>query len=115
VYIDTEHGVTVDDCARVSGQVGAVLDVEDLVHGHYTLEVSSPGLDRPLFVPAHYQRFTGRSARLQLWRPLEGQRGMRLTATLVGVEGDELVVETQGERVTIPVTNINKARLVPEN
>lgn len=115
VYIDGERGVTVDDCVRVSGQVSGVLDVEDLIRGHYTLEVSSPGLDRPLFVPAHYQRFAGRRARLHLRQPLAERPGIRLTGTLVGIEGDALVVvEVDGRRLTISVANIDRARLVPE-
>ncbi len=114
LYIDAEGGITVDDCARVSGQVSGTLDVEDPIRGQYTLEVSSPGLDRPLYLPEHFERFTGCSVRLQLLRPLEGRRGMRMTATLLAVEGDELVVETQGEHLNIPLAEINKARLIPE-
>jgi ribosome maturation factor RimP len=104
----------VDDCARVSEQVSGVLDVEDPIHGHYTLEVSSPGLDRPLFEPSHYQRFAGRRARLQLRRPLLERPGMRLTGTLMGIKGNALVVEVDGQHLAIPVADIDKARLVPE-
>jgi len=114
VYIDGDAGVTVDDCARVSDQVSGTLDVEDPIRGHYRLEVSSPGLDRPLFVPAHFQRFAGRAARLQLRRPLGERPGTRLTGMLVGVEGEELVVEVDGQRLTIPMDEVAKARLIPE-
>jgi len=114
LYIDAERGITVDDCARVSEQVSGVLDVEDPIRGHYTLEVSSPGLDRPLFEPSHYQRFAGRRARLQLRRPLLERPGMRLTGTLMGIEGNALVVEVDGQHLAIPVADIDKARLVPE-
>lgn len=114
VYIDAEDGVTVDDCARVSDQVSGILDVEDPISGHYTLEVSSPGLDRPLFVPAHFQRFTGRRARLHLSRPLAQRPSTRLTGVLAGLEGEDLTVEVDGQRLTVPIAEVVKARLIPE-
>ena len=74
VYIDTPGGVTVDDCERVSHQVSGVLDVEDPIRGQYVLEVSSPGLDRPLFTAEHFQRFAGSRVRLRTSPPLDGRR-----------------------------------------
>ena len=75
VYIDSEVGVTVDDCARVSRQVSAILDVEEPIRSEYTLEVSSPGIERPLFTLAHYQRFIGRAVDIRLRFPHAGGAG----------------------------------------
>lgn len=112
VYIDSAQGVTLDDCSRVSYQVGAVLDVEDPVPGRYQLEISSPGLDRPLFELAHFDRFKGEMARLQLTRLVDGRR--KLKARLLGVE-DGCVVLQEGEATfRVPFDAIEKARLAPE-
>ena len=111
VYIDSEEGITLDDCARVSHQVSGVLEVEDPVPGHYTLEVSSPGLDRPLFTPAHYERFTGEIVRLQLSRPLNGRR--KFKGRLAAASDREIVLEQDGETVHIPFDCIERGRLVP--
>src|SRR6185312_2141027 len=73
VYIDSPEGITVDDCERVSRQLGAVLDVEDPIRGYYALEVSSPGMDRPLFTLAHFQRFIGAKVNIRLHMPV-GER-----------------------------------------
>lgn len=113
VYIDTAAGVTVDDCERVSRQVSGVLDVEDLVRGHYVLEVSSPGLDRPLFTAEHFSRFAGQKVKLRLSLPLEGRRNF--TGVLQGVrDGDVLVTVDDGEELRFALDNIEQARLVPE-
>lgn len=110
VYIDREEGgVTLDDCERVSRQVSAILDVEDPIAGEYTLEVSSPGLDRPLFEAAHYLRFTGHEVRLQLRTPLEGRR--RLKGVIRAVSDDVLSLEFEGETIEFPLTQIERARL----
>lgn len=115
IYIDTVDGVSVDDCAAVSHQASALLDVEEPVPGHYTLEVSSPGLDRPLFVPEHFERFTGRSAKLHLRSQVSGLARRRLTGTLLGVESGAVSIELEtGERYQLSLDNIEKARLVPE-
>ncbi|MCF6231078.1 MAG: ribosome maturation factor RimP, partial [Gammaproteobacteria bacterium] len=74
LYIDSEKGIVVDDCAEISHQVSGVLDVEDPIRGVYHLEVSSPGLDRPLFNEEHYERFTGHQVKIQLTAPLNGRR-----------------------------------------
>ncbi len=113
VYIDTEDGVTVDDCEKVSHQIGALLDVENLVSGTYMLEISSPGLDRPLFSLEHFQRFTGSAVRLQLFQPYAGQR--RFRGIIEGVTDDTVLVRTpDGEVVPLPFELIEKARLVPD-
>lgn len=112
VYIDKESGVTVDDCEIVSRQVSAVLDVEDPIPGHYTLEVSSPGLDRPLRKAADFGRFAGEKARVDMELPLDGRR--RFAGTLKGCEADEVMIEVDGVLHRLPLGSINKARLVPD-
>ncbi|MFO1435988.1 MAG: ribosome maturation factor RimP [Gammaproteobacteria bacterium] len=100
IYIDSEEGVTVDDCERVSRQASAVLDVEDVIRGHYTLEVSSPGLDRPLFTPAHYRRFIGSTVHLRLHSLQEGRRNIE--GRLSGVDADDSVRVTTNEGMGVP-------------
>ena len=112
IYIDREGGVTVDDCEAVSRQVSAVLDVEDLIPGAYTLEVSSPGLDRPLRKQADFVRFAGKQVKLELVLPKDGRR--RFTGTLKGCEAGEVTVEVDGVEYKLPLADIGKARLVPE-
>ena len=112
IYIDREGGVTVDDCEVVSRQVSAVLDVEDPIPGAYTLEVSSPGLDRPLRKEADYARFAGQQVKLELTLPKDGRR--RFTGTLKGCKAGEVTVEVDGVEHTLPLADIGKARLVPE-
>lgn len=112
VYIDREAGIVIDDCSRVSHQLSGVLDVEDPIPGNYQLEVSSPGMDRPLFTLAHFQRFQGSLVRLQLLRPIEGRR--RFKARLIGLDGETVLLEEEGTRFAIPFDSIEKARIVPE-
>jgi len=112
VYIDKpEVGVNVDDCAIVSRQVSSVLDVEDPISGQYTLEVSSPGLDRPLFCLEHFERFTGEEVKLMLSVPVNGRR--KLQGVLRGCDEGIVKVEFEGEILDIVFDNIEKARLVP--
>jgi len=113
VYIDSEKGITVDDCQRVSHQLGGVLDVEDLIAGRYALEISSPGLDRPLFEPQHFVRFAGSEVRVQLRDLLEGRR--KLVGRLLGMrEDDVVIVDGSGREWRVPLERIEKARLVPQ-
>jgi ribosome maturation factor RimP len=112
VYIDNEVGIVIDDCSRVSHQLSGVLDVEDPIPGNYQLEISSPGMDRPLFTPAHFQRFRGSLVRLQLLRPIGGRR--RFKARLMGMEGDNVLLEEDDTAFAIPYESIDKARIVPE-
>ncbi len=112
LYIDREGGVSVEDCQRVSRQVSGLLDVEDPIPGPYTLEVSSPGLDRPLFREADFQRFAGREVRIRTDVPLEGRRNFR--GVLRGLRGGEVLVEVDGAELALPVERIEQARLVPE-
>ena len=112
IYIDSEPGITVDDCSEVSRQVSGVLDVEDPIKGHYDLEVSSPGLDRPLFTKEHFRRFCGRKASIKLRTKIAGRR--KIVGALVSVDGDEVVIDEAGERFSIAFESIDSARLVPE-
>jgi len=112
LYIDHPEGITLDDCSRVSHQVSGVLDVEDPIPGEYNLEVSSPGLDRPLFSEAHFARFAGSQVSIRLHGKMQGRR--RFSGRLLGVEQGEVVVEVDGEQVRIPPANIEQARLIPQ-
>lgn len=113
LYIDAEgRPVNLDDCETVSREVSALLDVHDPIAGNYNLEVSSPGLDRPLFEAAHYARFIGEQAKLALLVPVQGRR--RLNGRIVRVEGDEVTVADEAGEVTVAVGNVQKARLVPQ-
>lgn len=112
VYIDSENGITLDDCSAVSHQLSGVLDVEDPISENYDLEISSPGLDRLLFEPAQFERFKGQKARLKLITPMEGRR--KLEGLLAGTEGDTVLLDAAGEMVRIPLELIDTARLLPE-
>lgn len=113
IYIDKPQGVSHADCALVSEQLSAILDVEDLFPGSYTLEVSSPGLDRALTKPGHYQHFTGRRVRLVLREPVEGQRV--LEGRLAGFEAGKVRLDCgEGGAMELDLSNISKARLVLE-
>ena len=110
VFIDKPQGVTHDDCSDVSVHLGTILDVEDFIHASYTLEVSSPGLERGLYKRADYERFAGSNARMKTRQPIDGQRNFR--GRLVAVEGDEVIFEdrTNG-RVRVPLDLIAKANI----
>jgi ribosome maturation factor RimP len=111
LYIDREGGVTLDDCQRVSEQIGAFLDVEDPLPGSYVLEVSSPGFDRRLRTLAHFERFVGENVRVELRDALEGRR--RFLGRLAGVEGDDVLLEVDGELTRLVFGDIAVARLAP--
>ncbi|MBK8162359.1 MAG: ribosome maturation factor RimP [Gammaproteobacteria bacterium] len=112
VYIDKQDGVTVHDCERVSHQISGVLDVEDPIAGHYMLEVSSPGLDRPLSAPRDFERFRGSEIRLRLHAPLNGQRNFK--GLLMGLRGEQVVLEVDGREIELPLRDVDRARLVPD-
>jgi ribosome maturation factor RimP len=113
VYIDCAgRAVTVDDCEAVSRQVSALFDVNDPIQGRYTLEVSSPGLDRPLYTPEQFARFVGQQAKVEVNLPLNGRR--RFNGPILGVDGDNIRIEQDGIAVSIAAGNVNKAKLVPE-
>jgi ribosome maturation factor RimP len=111
IYIDREQGVSVEDCEAVSRRVSAVLDVEEPLPGNYTLEVSSPGMDRILFRLEHYAESIGETLDVRLIRPFEGRR--RLTGTLAGVEGDEIILQVDQDEYLLPLEWIQRARIVP--
>jgi ribosome maturation factor RimP len=110
VFIDTKNGVTVDNCAEVSHQLSAVLDVENLLDTAYALEVSSPGLERPLFDEKDYVRFSGAMVRLKLLVPQEGRR--RFKGRLLGCKNNEIEIEVDGNLHYISVMGIDQANLV---
>ncbi|GAB3096233.1 ribosome maturation factor RimP [Lysobacter terrae] len=119
LYIDVPAGegeepraVTIDDCEAVSREVSAQLDVEDPISSHYTLEVSSPGIDRPLFGAAQFARFAGESAKVVLRLPQDGRR--RLQGRIVRVEGDNIAFDVDGNEFVVHGDNIEKARLIPD-
>ena len=112
LYIDAEDGITLDDCERVSHQVSGLLDVENPIPGHYTLEVSSPGVNRPLRTRAHYRRFAGERAKIELARPREDGR-RRFTGLLGTVEDEEFALELDGETVHLRFDDVAAARLAP--
>lgn len=110
IFIDKPAGVTHQDCSEVSLHLGTILDVEDFIHSSYTLEVSSPGLDRGLYKRADYERFAGSLAKVKTKRPIGNQRNFR--GRLIGIDGDDVLFDdkTNG-RVTIPFEAIAKANL----
>jgi ribosome maturation factor RimP len=111
LFIDKPDGIGLDDCEKVSLAVGALLDIEDPLPGHYDLEVSSPGLDRKLTKIEHFQRFKGETVKVQMRFPIEGRR--RFRGTLVSSDEENIVVEVDGVSHTLPVATIDTARLVP--
>ena len=112
IYIDSEQGISADDCKKVSYQASGVLDVEDPIQGHYTLEVSSPGLDRMLFKPEDFDRFAGQQVKLKVAYPIEGQR--KFKGRLVGLKEQNVIIEQEDQQVSLPYEQIEVARLVPD-
>lgn len=112
LYIDSPEGVTVEQCATVSHQVSGVLDVEDPIAGEYTLEVSSPGWDRPLFTPDQYRRFIGSEVNVRLSSPLAGRR--RFKGVIVQVDDqDNVILRVDDQEVQLPCAQIDKTNIVP--
>lgn len=112
VYIDSEHGIQVEDCTRVSHQLSGVLDVEDPIQGEYNLEVSSPGMDRPLFDEAHFERFAGHVVSIRLAPGIEKRRNYK--GILKGMDDGNVVLEVEDELISLPLDRISEARLIPE-
>lgn len=112
IYIDEpDRGVQLEDCEKVSHEVSAILDVEDPISGQYMLEISSPGLDRPLFTTDHYNRFAGEMADIRLIAPVDGRR--KFKCKIVQADEQNITVEQDGETVELPLQNVVKARLIP--
>jgi ribosome maturation factor RimP len=112
LYIDAIGGIEVDDCASVSRQVGLILDVEDPVKNAYTLEVSSPGLDRPLVKPEHFRAHTGELVKITMHTHVLGRR--RFTGILIEADEHQAVLETDGESYDLPYDMMESARIEPE-
>ena len=114
LFIDSLEGIDVDDCARVSREVAATLDVEDPIKQAYQLEVSSPGLDRPLVKPEHFRRFRGEEAKIELLAPLPGSNRRRFRGELLDATERDVTLKMPEGPVTLPLADIEKARLVPD-
>ena len=112
LYIDSDDDISVDDCEIVSRQVSAIMDVEDPISGQYNLEVSSPGIERPLFVASHYMRFLGHDVRLRTFRPIEGRRNFTGAIGSVSEKSNSLELVTELGPVTLDLDLIEKANLV---
>jgi len=111
IYIDHENGISVEDCEKVSRQVSAVMDVEDPISGQYTLEVSSPGLDRPLFTAPQFEQFLGNVSSVRMKSPIDGRR--KFQGTIKGVDGNIVTLAMDDKDVQLPVDDMEKANLVP--
>ena len=112
VFIDREEGLGLEECERVNERLSVLLDVEDPIESSYTLEVSTPGLDRPLWNMKDYERFTGRLAKIKTREQLDGKN--RFRGRLAGVEGESVLLEQSGERKSIPFPIVESARLEVE-
>ncbi|SHF76436.1 ribosome maturation factor RimP [Vibrio gazogenes] len=112
IYIDHDNGITVDDCAEVSRQVSAVLDVEDPISVAYNLEVSSPGMDRPLFKSEHYEQFIGHEVNIVLKMAVGNRRKWK--GIIQSVDGETIVVTVDGQEEPFALSNISKANLIPK-
>jgi len=112
VYIDQEAGILVEDCAAVSRQVSAIMDVEDPITNEYTLEVSSPGLERPLFNAAQYAAFIGEEVKVQLRMPIQNRR--RWKGVISSVDGEIISIAVEGKEERFALSNIQKANIVPK-
>lgn len=117
IFIDSldtapQKGVTVEDCSKVSRQVRAMLDVEEFMQGRYLLEVSSPGIDRPLFELAHFLKVVGSRVNIQLYAPIEGRR--KFKGLLVRIEGEDmyLLVDDAELEIKLPFSAVEKANLI---
>lgn len=112
LYIDQERGVGVEDCERVSRQISDLLDVEQAVGGEYTLEVSSPGIERPLFTLDQHRRFLGHRVAVRLRRMLDGRR--RLQGKLVSVSDDGFVLALDDQHISVSFDIVERSKLTPE-
>jgi ribosome maturation factor RimP len=112
VYIDSENGILVEDCTKVSHQISGILDVEDPIQGNYQLEVSSPGADRPFFKVSQFEQFIDGNVLVNLFKAIGGRR--KITGLIKKVEGDVITLQ-EGEQIyEVPFDAMSKARLVPE-
>ena len=114
IYIDSPDGITVNDCSRVSHQVSGVLDVEEPIKGQFTLEVSSPGIDRPLFNLEQFSQFVGSKVKLRLYHAIEGRR--KFTGVIDSVEGESIIVKEvdTGDSIQLHMDDIDKANIISD-
>ncbi len=112
IYIDAEQGVGMEDCTKVSHQVSGVLDVEDPIAGEYNLEVSSPGMDRPLFKLKQFEQFMGHTVQVNLFKPVEGRR--KITGLIEKVEDSMVYLQQDGQVYKVPFQAMSKAKLEPD-
>jgi len=112
IFIDKPGGVTIEDCAKISEIVGEILDREDIIHHSYVLEVSSPGIERPLVKKEDYERFKGEKAKITLKTPVSGRKNF--TGIILGIKENLVQIEVEGKVWEIPLDNIKKANLQPE-
>ena len=112
IYIDHENGVNVDDCASVSRQVSAIMDVEDPISQEYTLEVSSPGMDRPLFTLEQFTQYINAWAEIRLRMPFDGRR--KFKGVITNVEDQDVVVRVDQHEYLLPIDMIEKAHVIPQ-
>ncbi|STX30076.1 NusA-like protein [Legionella beliardensis] len=112
IYIDKENGVNITDCERVSRQVSALLDVEDPIQGHYSLEISSPGIPRPLFDREHYRQYIGSDVMLKLHKPINGKR--KIKGIIQSVTNDAFTLKVNDEQYEVQFSQIVKANLIGE-
>jgi len=112
IYIDSEEGILLDDCTKVSHQLSGMLDVEDPIQGEYQLEISSPGEDRPFFKLSQFERFVGSTVTVNLFKPIEKRR--KITGLIQAVEGDDVMLQEGEQTFKVPFHAMSKARLVPE-
>lgn len=113
VFIDHSDGISLDDCSAVSGQLGSVLDIEDVIKQSYTLEVSSPGIERSLFRSEHYQRYIGERIKVRSRFPLANRKNF--SGYLKSADGYSIVLDLGGELIEIPLNAIKLAKLVFED
>ena len=113
LYIDTEGGISIGDCERVSRSVGDVLAVENLLPFSYSLEVSSPGLNRPIRKREDFEKFKGSEIHLRTVLPIEGRSNYR--GFLMGLDGDSILLSVDGKTHSISIDNVDKARLIPNS
>ncbi|WP_049632518.1 ribosome maturation factor RimP [Cellvibrio sp. pealriver] len=111
IFIDAANGVSLDDCERVSRQVSSVFDVEDPIDGEYTLEVSSPGLDRPLYTEAHYARYVGETISVRLRIVRDGRR--RFKGVITKVENGDVFLQVDNQEVQVSIDVIDRANVEP--
>jgi len=112
LFIDRPEGIRVEDCEAVSRQISGLLDVENPIQGDYDLEVSSPGMDRKLVKPAHFDRFAGQPVKGKFRAMIDGRR--RFAGVLIGRDGDKARLQVDGTELTVPIDDIELIRLVPE-